>query len=94
MTQNRHPVDQLADVRAEIKNLQEREAQLRTQLLDKDAHLVGSDFRARVNTRKQMRLDRKLLEEKFGKTEVAKCCSEATIVTVNLSLMRAAEEAA
>jgi len=35
MTRNRHPADELADVRAEIRALQEREAELRMRTLCK-----------------------------------------------------------
>ncbi len=67
---NRHPVDQLANVRATIKTLQEREAQLKEQIvamMGDDASIGGDEFIAslRPGSRKGG-LDEKRLAEHFG----------------------------
>ena len=93
MTTNRHPVDELADVRAEIKNLQARESKLRETLLADDADLSGGEHFARIDVTKQKRLERKLLEKRFGKEAVAECCTEIVITMVRL-VLRDFEDAA
>jgi hypothetical protein len=40
---NRHPTDELADIRGQIKTLQERESKLRAMLLNGDCDLTGDD---------------------------------------------------
>jgi hypothetical protein len=44
MLRNRHPADELADVRAEIKQLKIREAELRTTLSAPDADRHGIQY--------------------------------------------------
>lgn len=67
---NRHPVDQLANIRATIKTLQERETQLKEDIgsmMGSADSLGGAEFIARqkLQTRKGG-LDEKKLEAKFG----------------------------
>lgn len=67
---NRHPVDQLANIRATIKTLQEREAELKLeigQLMGGHDSLGGAEFIARqkLQTRKGG-LDEKKLADKLG----------------------------
>jgi hypothetical protein len=45
---NLHPVDELADVRSRIKALEEREGQLRDELLSGRVGLEGNDHVARL----------------------------------------------
>ena len=45
---NRHPVDELADVRAERRRVEEREKELRRALLAEGASLVGDAWAASV----------------------------------------------
>ncbi|WP_028164091.1 hypothetical protein [Bradyrhizobium elkanii] len=87
---NRHPVDQLADVRAEIKTLQERETELKEGLLLEDADLSGSEYYARIVPLTQHRLDRKLLEQRFGQRAVEECCKD--VETVQIRLVHREEE--
>lgn len=70
MPSNRHPVDQLAQVRATIKVLQEREADLKeeiTGLMGAATSVGGSEFIAKLkpNVRKGA-LDEKKLAAKLG----------------------------
>jgi hypothetical protein len=48
MTTNAHPVDELADVRSRIKALEEREGQLRDELLSGRCGLEGDDHVAQL----------------------------------------------
>lgn len=67
---NRHPVDQLANIRATIKTLQEREAELKEeigQLMGDSDSLGGDEFIARQELRSRKGgLDEKRLAAKFG----------------------------
>jgi hypothetical protein len=64
MTSNVHPADELADVRSRIKVLEEREGQLREELLSGRVGLEGDDHvaqlvsapRAWVNLNRRVRL--------------------------------------
>jgi hypothetical protein len=71
--ENRHPVDELAEIRAERRRLAEREEALRMQLLLTDADLEGDEYRAYVHAFERRELDRALLEQHFGKAVVAGC---------------------
>ena len=68
---NRHPVDALADLRAEIKALQERETALRQVLLVDDADLVGNEWQAEVRPWRQERVNTKTAIEHFGRPALA-----------------------
>jgi hypothetical protein len=63
---NRHPADELADVRAELKALQAREAELRAVLLKEGADREGVGYVAQAFTHKQARLDVGAVKEHFG----------------------------
>src|SRR4051812_12808611 len=69
---NRHPVDELADVRAEIKTLQAREAELRAVLLADGADLSGSEHYARVTVSERETLDAKAITEALGKDALSR----------------------
>jgi hypothetical protein len=84
MNTNRHPVDELADLRATRKRLDDREAELRTILLAAGADLYGSDHTARIVTAEQRRLSRKLLKERFGPNAITQCSEAVTIVYIHL----------
>lgn len=61
---NRHPADELAEVRAEIRTLKDREGVLRGELLE--CSKVGVDFVARFVPYRRRRLDFRALEKHFG----------------------------
>ena len=88
---NRHAVDQLADVRAEIKALETREKELRDALLAPGADLSGDEFYGRVTNAVSNRLDMALLERTVGKAVVDACKKPST--TTTLRLIRRGEEA-
>ena len=54
---NRHPADELADIRSEIKQLEIREAELRNELLADGTDRVGVQYEAFIRTQTQRRLD-------------------------------------
>jgi hypothetical protein len=55
---NRHPVDELAEIRAERRRLAEREAALRVQLLASGADLEGDEYSASVREFEREELSR------------------------------------
>jgi hypothetical protein len=66
MLHNRHPADALADVRAEIKQLEIREAELRNELLADSADRRGVEWEAVIKNRSQDRVDAKAAIKHFG----------------------------
>jgi hypothetical protein len=71
MSRNRHPADQLADVRAEIKALETREQQLRGQLLATAHDRIGDEWVAEVQNCEQRRLDAQACIRRFGTAALA-----------------------
>ena len=71
MTTNIHPADELHDVRAQIRALTEREAELRTKLLTGECGLVGDDYRAWIAEQAQVRLDVAAARKALGKEVLA-----------------------
>ncbi|MGO4506025.1 hypothetical protein AB4Z51_03325 [Bradyrhizobium sp. 2TAF36] len=63
---NRHPVDQLADIRAEIKQLKAREDQLRAEVLDHPEDLAGDEHEAMLVQMRTERLDVEKLKRELG----------------------------
>ena len=67
---NRHPVDQLANIRATIKTLQDREAELKAEigvLMGERDSLGGDEFIARQELRSRKGgLDEKKLADRIG----------------------------
>jgi hypothetical protein len=82
---NRHPVDELAEIRAERRRLGEREAALRSQLLMPNADLVGDDYFAHVHQFEREELSRAALEQRFGTAAVAACVRIVNYKIVALS---------
>lgn len=80
---NRHPVDRLYELRETIKSLQADADFLRAEIM-KSGDFVGADYMAVPKTASQRRLDRQALELAFGKNEVAACCKDVEVVTLNL----------
>jgi hypothetical protein len=62
---NRHPADALADVRDEIRTLQQREDVLRQELLASDDR-VGAEWEASIHSHTQERLDSRAVIKHFG----------------------------
>jgi hypothetical protein len=62
---NRHPADQLGEVREQIRELQAKEDRLRKVLLNGDS-LVGDDYAATIQKQSQSRLDTAEARKHFG----------------------------
>ena len=66
MTSNRHPADELAAIRTELRLLEQREAALRDLLRSGECGLEGDEYIARINTRRCQRLDVNALRKHLG----------------------------
>jgi hypothetical protein len=65
---NRHPADALADVREEIRQLEEREQVLRLELLRRGGgDRIGDEWEAQVRHFEQQRLDTAAVIRHFGR---------------------------
>jgi hypothetical protein len=82
---NRHPADELAEVRAEIRRLQECEKKLREILLEPDADLVGDEYSADVcEFRRRQALAYQQLVERLGEELANECCPQVERTAVYL----------
>jgi hypothetical protein len=52
---NRHPADELADVRSEIRRLQQREVELRAYLLEHPRDRIGDDYTVSISSQSRKR---------------------------------------
>jgi hypothetical protein len=85
MTNNRHPADELADVRAEIKRLEARESKLREVLCMPDADLIGDEYSAAVRAwRPRKPLGYEQAVARFGETIAEECCPRVDRIAVYL----------
>jgi hypothetical protein len=82
---NRHPVDELAEIRTERRRLAERESALRARLLVAGADLEGDEHRASVCEFERGELDRDALEQSFGKAAVAVCVRTTRYKIISLT---------
>ena len=82
-SQNRHPVDRLADVRDRIKALEAEERVLRAEIIE-SGDTNGDDNVAMLKRSVRNLLDRPMLEARFGRAEVAKCTKESPATTLML----------
>ena len=82
---NIHPVDELADIREEIKYLQARADELREEVLVmEDADRKGDRYSAFITPGVRETLDRKALEEAFGEKAIAPYVKRTQYQTVKL----------
>ena len=63
---NRKPADELADIRARIKELSDREQYLREEMVAGHCSLVGDEYRAVIQKRSAERLDIAKLRAEMG----------------------------
>ena len=66
MISNLHPADELHDVRAQIKALEDCEAELRAKLLSGECGLAGDAYTAWIAEQEQARFDRTAAREALG----------------------------
>jgi hypothetical protein len=81
---NRHPVDQLADIRAEIKVLRAREAALRGEVLASPEDRTGDDNEAMVCQSTVERVDLEMMRRELGMVFLRPFLREAVVTTVRL----------
>jgi hypothetical protein len=89
---NRHPVDQLADVRAEIRTLKTREEQLRDKILKGECDEVGDQYVARIDTREKRTIDVDLLTQHFGADTLKPFFKVGTVTSVRIAERQSQQE--
>jgi hypothetical protein len=88
LLRNRHPADDLADVRAEIKQLQIREAELREELVQANADRRGVQWEATVYQRSREQLDLKAAKKQLGRDVLTPFLRQITFQNVRLKHTR------
>ncbi len=81
---NRHPVDELADVRTEIKTLQAKEAELRDLIIAEGCDLEGEEFEANVSRVESLKLDTKAVRKEFGDERLRAFLKPSEVLTVRV----------
>lgn len=89
-TTNRNPVDELGEVREQIKHLKEKEGLLRSEIIDGEFSLAGDDFVASVSTVKSERVDVPMLREEVGLEFLRPYMVESEITLVKVKRKTAA----
>ena len=85
---NIHPADELAAIREEIKQLQDRESDLRALLLKaSDADREGNEYRAFVIASKRESLDKAAIEAALGRDVI-----EPFIKSTNVQTLKTARK--
>jgi hypothetical protein len=84
VTPNRHPVDRLADVRREIRRLEQERDVLRAYVLDHPEDRVGDDYSAIPFTQQRRRLDLVALELEVGRDVIERCSNSLTVNQVRV----------
>jgi hypothetical protein len=82
--QNRHPVDELADIRAEIRPLEDREQELRTFVLEHPDDREGIEYLASVREQRREHVDLKGLANEIGGSLLQRFTSYRACLTVRL----------
>jgi hypothetical protein len=81
---NRHPVDQLADIRAEIKVLKQREEALRSEVLANPEDLSGDDNEAMLCQTTRETVDLDLMRRELGMVFMRPFLREQVVTSVRL----------
>jgi hypothetical protein len=81
---NRHPADELADIRSEIKRLTIREGELRAYLLEHPDDREGDDYAVSITTQSRQRVDLKRLADEVGASLLQRFMSYTSFLTVRL----------
>jgi hypothetical protein len=84
MLQNRHPADELADVRSEIRRLEDREQELRIYLLEHPHDRTGIEHIATVREQRRSRVDLKALAAEIGHSVLQQFTHFTSCQTVRL----------
>jgi hypothetical protein len=81
---NRHPVDRLADVRQEIKRLEEEEQELRAYLLEHPHDRRGTDYEALVGMQQRKRIDLRALADEIGASLLGRFTRYVSVTVVKV----------
>jgi hypothetical protein len=92
MSTNRHPVDELHDIRAEIRALEEREAQLRAKLLAGECGLVGDSFIAQISMQTKFRFNLRAARRMLVASVLAPFTTPRQVQVVRLAARDIADE--
>jgi hypothetical protein len=76
------PADELMEIRDRIKELEKREIEIRTELVEGRASLDGEFATVKLDRRKRRTFDRKSAEAEFGSLAQFDVLSEFVFVTV------------
>jgi hypothetical protein len=82
-SQNRHPVDRLADIREQMKLLESEEKILKEKIIQ-SGDTIGDDNVAQLKEASRKTLDRTALEAHYGIETIAKFLKTSNFVTVSL----------
>ena len=81
---NRHPVDELAEIRAEMRKLDERERELRSVIIEGSCGLQGDEFEANVSKTCSTRLDTAAVRKALGDEKLAPYLKPSEVMTVKV----------
>jgi hypothetical protein len=82
--QNRHPADELADTRSEIRRLEDREGELRAYLLEHPDDRKGTGYEASIGTQRRKRIDFRALADEIGGSLLGRFTSYVSVAVVKL----------
>lgn len=91
---NRHPADELADIRSEIQKLEKRETELREYLIGNQHDLDGDEFSVFLTKMSRTTVDRKAIEKAMGKSWLEKFLKNSEMIRVVVRERVANEEGA
>jgi hypothetical protein len=81
---NRHPVDELADVRSEIKRLEGREQELRAYLLEHPDDRVGTEHVATIGEQQRKRVNLRALADEIGASLLQRFTTFSSCIVVRV----------
>jgi hypothetical protein len=81
---NRHPADELADIRSEIRQLEDREKELRAYLLEHPEDRIGVEHIASVGSQTRKRINLKGLADEIGLSLLQRFTSFSSSIVVRL----------
>jgi hypothetical protein len=83
---NRKPADRLAEIREEVRRLQEEEAELRHGFITGDLDLIGDDYRVIVSSGAKERIDTRALRRDFKPSVLRPYLKSTTVTFVRAEL--------
>jgi hypothetical protein len=90
---NRHPADQIADVREQIRALKKQETDLRKILINAtELDRVGDDWIAKVSVQKKRLLDHEAMENHFGADTLQPFMRESVATVLKLRRCRCQQQ--